>query len=120
MEDDIDEDTNIRINVTTMPGWATEFLARQGIDIEFRLCDLTFEQKQAIALVETLISLEEKGAIKCEYDPKVDDAPRVGLTKDGLEYCKTKLGDDQTPIKRKNVSIVEVHKITNKETKRGE
>jgi hypothetical protein len=70
-----------------MPDWMRQFLASTGIDREFNLSKLSYDQWLAIELAERLCQLEKEGLIRVTFDPDISPEPQVELT----DYGKTKL-----------------------------
>jgi hypothetical protein len=75
-----------------MPAWARTILANVGIDPEFKMSELTKEQREEIEKVNAFISLWNNGLVNVFYDPKTGNTPEFSLTEKGVKAAKNVKG----------------------------
>ena len=72
-----------RLIVTAkMPPWAQWMLRKAGVPDEFRMEDLTEDQKRTVCLVANVARLLKEGLVTVQFTDE-DEGPRIALTEKG-------------------------------------
>ena len=70
-----------------MPAWMRQILALEGIDREFKIQELTTDQRHIINFAHHLKQMQNHGLIEITFDPKTNQEPLIAPTEKGLrEY----------------------------------
>ena len=57
--------------IDKIPGWVIAYLDQENIPVDFKVRELSDEQRLMLSILMRLIQLEEKGLIRAEYEPGV-------------------------------------------------
>jgi len=78
------QDKEYRIT-NEMPAWMRQILACEGIDREFKIHELTPDQRHIIDFACHLEEMQKHGLIEIIFDPKTNQQPLIAPTERGLK-----------------------------------